>query len=401
MESGDKKEKSEKTEILPLEVIREDSRENSVVSEPAKINYLIKEYILGKPVFVKNTFPPVPVTISTTDDENILKLNLAFPYPVSGNVELHLTYKRHIELHCNISEVKEGSYLIKIAEAIIANKPRGDRRIGVENHEVFGHHFSISKNKIDINPMSFSVSNKVIFKDAERILSPQFPFLKIFDMDPTNDSIEKKIVKKFSKGMFLTDISKDSEKEFPELETVSAKEALADSYPEIKTDLVNKGVLGWILRPILYTNVSGNIFPIGYFSLKSTDRKLTEEDYHKLEEQETKIVERIKDANTIIINDRYKILNISNNGALLEVDNKEFQEYLLQRSDMTFDLLFKFMAGLRFFAKIHHIRKKPDGAMLVGVGFHGVVHTTIGRSKSKKILDETLGYLIKQGAAFV
>lgn len=394
--------KSEKPGIEILETLRESARENSIVNEPAKIAYLMKEYILGKPVFVKRTLPPVQGSIDTTEKDFVYKLTLQAPLEVLETITIHLTYKRHMELVCKVIEKKDGICLVSIQEAIIANKPRVAKRLAVEEHEVFGHHFYISKNKIDVNPLSFSVSNKVLFKDAERILSAQYPHIKIFDMDPVSQAVETKIVKKHGKGIFMTSISLNSETEFPELETMPVREAMGESFAEFKTDLVNKGIKSWLVRPILYTNVKGDIFPIGYFVLKSSDKNLEAQDYKNLQEQETKIVERIKDANTIIINQRHKIVNISTSGALIEIDNEEFQEYLLQRNEMTFDLLFKYMAGLRFYSRIHHISKKSDGKFLVGLGFHGVVHTGIGSiTQSRKYLEEALGHLIKQGARFL
>lgn len=389
------------TEVL--ELVREDSRECSIIKETPKIAYLLKEYILGKPLFVKNTLPPVAATLGLTEDPNVLTLTtpLDFEAP-SDTIMLHLTYKRHMELSCAILEKLDTGYKIQITEALIANKPRTDKRLAVSQHDVFGHHFYISKNKIDVSPISFSVSNKVIFKDAERTMSARFPFIKICEMDAQNDSLEKKIIKKHGKGLFVSSITIDSETEFEELGTIPIKEALGDSYTEVKKDLVNKGVKSWLIRPILYTNVKGEEFPIGYFLLKSTDKVLGVDDYNNLAEEEKKIVDRIKDSNTILLNKKYPILNISLGGALIEVDDEEFQGYLVQRTDMTFDLLFKYMAGLRFYARIHHIHKKPNGSMLIGLGFHGIVYTG-GPSvkKSKKLLEESLAYLLKQGASYI
>ena len=399
METTDK---SERVGIEVLETLREDSRENSIVNEPAKISYLLKEYILGKPLFVKKTLPPVQGNIDTTDKDNVYRITVQGAYAIPENLTLYLTYKRHMELVCKIIEKKENQYFVNISEAIIANKPRSAKRLAVDEHEVFGHHFYISKNKIDINPLSFSVSNKVLFKDAERILSAKYPYIKIFDMDPTNQAVETKMIKKHGKGFFMSSITNDSEVEFPELETLAVKEALGDSFKEFKTDLVNKGIKSWLVRPIMYTNVKGEVFPLGYFVLKSSEKNLEAQDYINLQEQETKIVDRIKDANTILINQKHKIVNISTNGALLEVDSLDFQEHLLQRTDMTFDLLFKFMPGLRFYTRIHHMSKKPDGKFLVGVGFHGIVYTGVGSvAKNRKYMEESMAYLIKQGAKFI
>ena len=391
-----------KTEVEVLQFLKEDARENSVVNEQAKILYLLKEYILGKPVFIKRTYPPVQCNIDIADDKDTYKVFVQGFNDVGENLNLYLTYKRHMELVCKVIEKKDNFYYVHISEAIIANKPRSAKRLAVDKHEVFGHRFYISKNKIDVNPLSFSVSNKVLFKDAERLLSVQYPHIKVSDMDPASQAMETKIIKKHGKGIFMTSITNESEVEFPDLETLPAREALGDAFTGFKTDLVNKGIKSWLLRPILYTNIKGDVFPIGYFELKTTDKNLEAQDYKNLKEQETKMVDRIKDANTIIINQKHKIVNISLNGALLEVADEEFQGYLLQRTDMTFDLLFKYMAGLRFYSRIHHVSKKADGKILVGIGFHGVVHTEANSSKkSIKYLEESLNYLLKQGAHFI
>ena len=93
-----------------------------------------------------------------------------------------------------------------------------------------------------------------------------------------------------------------------------------------------------------------------------------------------------------------KVLNLSTGGMLLEVEDSEFQEYLLNREHLTLDLLFKYQAGLRFYAKIQHVAKTEEEKYRVGLGFHGIVYGDKKGKNSKKLLQDSLSFIIKQGA---
>lgn len=386
------------TSLENLELIKETPRENNIIYEVEKIHYVIQEYIVNNNLYLKDTYPPVLLKLKAISEDNMLTLLVQEESGLSDEFTLFLTLKKHMELVCQkIEDAGDGVIRAQIKELHIAGRARASRRVDVLSFNVFAHNFLISKNKIDLNPFSYSISNQVIFNDSERVLQKEHPFLKILDMDPQNSSVEKSILKKHKKGFLVTNLQEKPVCESGD-DLLDIKEVLKDDFSGTIRSLVDRGVKSWMVRPILYTNVGGEVFPIGYFLMKSTDRPYTLEDYNNFAEEEKKIIERITDANTILIKEKEQVLNISGDGMLLMVKNNELKDLIQQRTNLTFDLLFRFQAGLRFYANVNHIFVNDDGDLLVGLAFTGVVYSGVRDPRSKKILMDTLGYLVKQGA---
>jgi len=381
--------------MLEWSLVKDEPRETSEVTDHKKIAYVIKEYLAGKLIQVKGEEPDILFGIVKLGEDGRAGIKWRKqPALTSGSFEGFITYKRHMVLHCSFVEGETEQIIIE--KISIAKQKREHSRVGVDTHEVYGHHFYISKNRIDLNKLTSSVSNRVIFAEFEKQLQTGYPQAKIMDMDLTNDSIEKKILKKYQKGIFVPDIkdivSPESDR-FVDIASVMNEEI----EKEIR-EMKNRGICSWMVRPLCYTNITGETFPVGYMVVKTqSSNPLSVEDYNELAEIEEKIIEKIKDANTILLNKREKVINLSMGGALLEVEDKEFQEYLLNRTDLTFDLLFKYQAGLRFHARIKHIASDQN-KIRVGLDFHGVVIGDKKGKNSKKLLQDSLQYIIKQGA---
>jgi len=383
------------------ETIREKKRDSNIITEPEKIIYIIKEYIGDKDNYLINCFPLVSFKITAYEQNGEILLSPTSQHKIEGEFTLYVTFKKHIELKCEFIEYVDGKIKAQVLEARIAKEGRKTKRIDVRAHEVFGNRFLISKNKIDLNPMSYSVSNRVIFGDVERTISAKYPGIKILDMDPMNDSLEKKFLKKYNQGWIVENVHDPESYSPSDPEMLNLSSTPGFEVAKTVQKFKSGGTKSWICRPLRYTNIAGQNFPIGYFVIKSNDRHYTLEDYNNLEEEELKIIERIKDANTVLVDVKEQVQNIGANGLMIEVSDKEFQDYILNRTDLSFDLLFKYQAGLRFYSQITHIKRKSNEKLLVGMTFHGVVYSGSGGNKNKKILQDSLSYLAKQGAPVV
>ncbi len=380
------------------QVITDTPRKISSINEPEKIEYIFKEYIGKRPLFIKGN-PGVQVDILTTptqhDSHIVFKPQTAYEF--TDKFTLYVTLKRHMEVKCSLIREGEKSTEALVESIDLAAQPRSGKRVDVRNQSVYGHHFLLSNNKIDINPMSYSISSQVIFHDFEKKMAVDFPGIKIYDLDPSSARAEKKIVKKFQKG-FIWNVAGAADG-LDNDDLIPLNEGLGSEYDTVLDELRADGAQSWLVRPIFYLNLSGERFPVGYFSIRSNSEILNESLYESLGEWETKIIERIMDANTVLINEKEEIWNISEHGVLMKVTNEELKEYIMQRREFTFDLLFRYQAGLRFHAMVTHVLQTTDGHLLVGVAFNGLVYSGVYQGpRSQKILQETLKYLVDHGA---
>lgn len=164
---------------------------------------------------------------------------------------------------------------------------------------------------------------------------------------------------------------------------------LAENLKEKILHCKDTGVHSIIYMPILYENLAGLKFTIGYIEVESTDRHLTNEDFKELRTLSHTIVEKIKDANTINFDIKQNIKNISEDGASLMIKEDEFAKYLTQRNSIVFDIIFKMQAPIRLFASIKYVIEMEKGICKIGLSFEGKAFTT-HQNNLKQIINDLL-----------
>ncbi len=382
-------------------LVKETDREYQRITDVEKISYILNEYMGQRPVFLKHTTPRVQVNI-TEREGNLLKLTFPVDFDVPKTTfTLYVNFNKQLEFDALVDDfVQDHVVKVTISEVRIATGARTERRFRTPEDVVVTDHFLISKNRIDLNPFSYAVSNRVIFHEYERQLAVKFGDIKIKDLDPTDRSLETLLIKKHKQGAIISDtnVLEEYANTHGELNLANLQQIWKEEVQKQMKLYKEKGIKSVLLRPINYTNLKGEKFPIGYFFYKSTEKNFTAEDYHALDETADEIIERIKDANTVQVNIRQKALNVSTGGICILVDDPEFQKYVLNRDDMTFNVVFKMQSPIRLYAQVRHIYQLGK-TLYVGLAFEGTVHSESGVG-SKKRLQENINYLLKQGSVF-
>ncbi|MDH5718733.1 MAG: DUF1577 domain-containing protein [Spirochaetia bacterium] len=382
-----------------LNCLSEAQRQFSVVDTPEKIDYLFNKYLVKNGLYFKNSIPPVEAVL-TGYERGILNIRIPTRFNIEEKFILFTNIKKQLEIECNnIEKISNEQVKAVVTKINIAEKDRVEIRIKpTTENAVFANNFLISKNKIELNFQAYSISNKVIFKEFEKEISIKYNNSTIKDIDPADLSFETKLIKTKKTGVFIKDINQDEtfippREDLLNLKEIFNKEELNKNLRLIK----EKGIKSFILYPILYTTIGSDKIPIGYIYLKSNEKSLDLSDYDSLGEVSERIIDRIKDANMINININQKIINISKKGLLIEVENNELKKYLINRKDLTFDVVFRLQQPLRFYGLIKHIREKNNNNLLVGIEFSGFVHQDkLSTNSVKKRLDENLTYLTNQ-----
>ena len=99
------------------------------------------------------------------------------------------------------------------------------------------------------------------------------------------------------------------------------------------------------------------------------------------------------DANASLVKEKQKVINISEGGVALQIDSEVLQKNLPLRDWLTFDLLFKMHAPIRFYGNIRHIGKK-DGEWLVGSDLSGQGHSDY-RKSTKEVYRSLIQKLLR------
>ncbi|MDH5720208.1 MAG: DUF1577 domain-containing protein [Spirochaetia bacterium] len=381
---------------VEIKNLLESEREREVITDPEKIKYLLEKYLSNKSLRIQNTFPAVEVLPIETKNDT-LKLRIPINFQEAEKLNLYTDIIKHIEIETEvIKRITIEIVNVRVTKIHIAKINRIEKRVKtITDGSVFITNFKISKNKIEKNPMAYSISNKVIFKEFERELSKEHPKGGIKEINAADLSFETKIIKKYKKGILIQDIG--NKNHIPVRDDIMrVEDSLRNEFIKIIETYKSQSIKSVLVRPFFYETQEKNLLPMGYIFLKSQETDYTLENYNDLNELCENIINRIKDANMATINIQQRVVNIGNGGLLAEIEDVELQNYLRNRKDFTFDVVFRLQQPLRFYGNIKHIRQKDDNKILVGIKFAGTVQSEAGSPATvNKRFQENLNHLIR------
>ena len=131
-----------------------------------------------------------------------------------------------------------------------------------------------------------------------------------------------------------------------------------------------------LVMPILYETHDGRQIPIAFFYVESPrGETIGLDELNQLKEQCEEIVHRIEDASLITVKERQNVINVSDGGVALELDHPDLVKYVPYRKSITFDLIFRMQAPLRFRGTVRHIHKSGPTSIIVGLNLEGSGHS--------------------------
>ncbi len=360
-----------------MKVLLESQREWETIRDPEKIRYLTQEKIKNRAYFLKHSMPPSEFVPGVMSERGIV-----FAYNpetvIKDNVTLFITLNRHVEIDFRIEEITEpGTVLLYPLVVRIGKAIRSAPRIMTGDGDVYAANFQVSRSAIEVDNTKPQITNKVIFSEFERAHSAEFPGLRIYDYAERERPMETILLNKKSKPILLEDINGPDgfaplSEEFEDYGALLLKEGRVE---EMRKRYTENYITSLLSVPILYTNMSGDTIPIAFMYLEARgDVHLTRVVYEKWKAIIEEILLRIVDANTVRVKEKQKVMNVSEGGAALEITNEDLKKFIPQRKWITFDLIFKLQAPLRFQAKLCHVGQM-DGSIVMGVDLQGTGHS--------------------------
>ena len=371
-------------------------RDNELITEPEKIKYLLEKYLIKKSLIIKDTFPPVEV-IPTDTRNDVLKLRIPVNFQSLEKLILYTDIIKHIELDTElVKKLSLESIEVRVLNIKIAKMNRLEKRVKTNlGSAVHISNFRMSKNILEKNPMAYSISNKVIFNEFEKELKTFHPGGIIREINPSDISFETRVVKKGKKGLIIQSIG--DKNDIPAREDMFFLEgSFRDELIKSIVEYEKQSVKSFLIKPFYYETNEKEKIPMGYIFLKSKEINYTFADYDKLEDLCASIINRIKDANMITLPVQQKVLDIGNGGILAEIDDPQLKNYIKNRKEFTFDVVFRLQQPLRFYGTAKHIRKNAEGNLIAGIEFSGIVQSDAGNpAVVKKKFQEHLNHLIR------
>ncbi|MCB1172155.1 MAG: DUF1577 domain-containing protein [Leptospiraceae bacterium] len=373
-------------------------REWQFVREPDKVSLLLREKVRNAKFYLKGTEPAAEVYRGA----DLTGTNFEFQYSpdihIEDQITLYATLNRQLEIDFQVlQKPDEGRLVARPLVARISKYSREVRRILITNNEVSAGHFQASKSELALDNTRPQVANKVIYTEFERQLAKSIPGLQIFDFANRERPEETHLLDRSTESIFVADLSqleqyKSHGEGFADFEELLEEEEILSRK---RKEYLDRQYGSLVIVPILYEMANGSRKPVAFFFvLTDKGQHLDMQAVQQLQTASSQIVDRILDANMITVDDRQRIIDISPKGLLVELTQPELIKYVPNSRVLTFDLIFKMQAPLRFRGIVRHTRK-TENALLVGMSIEGTGHLDGGRKSNALARLENLVQMLK------
>ncbi|MBI3396818.1 MAG: DUF1577 domain-containing protein [Spirochaetia bacterium] len=349
------------------------TREWQLIREGAKVMYLVGDKLKTALFFVKDTDPPAQVYLEREGDD--FKLSFSPTVSAESLLTLYTTVSRQVEVDFQlVKDVEPGTAIYHPVEARIGAAQRAYDRYLAGDSKVVAANFQVSKSDVPLDVTRPQITNSVIFREMEQELAQTYPGIRIYEYADKERPPETRLLNKRPLAILVEDINDQASyrSQGPDFadyfELLSEDESLAGTIRRYQEHHISSIMVVPLLMPM------GPKLPFAfmYGEARETTR-FTKADYEVWQEAAKKILQRVEDANTIRVKERQKVVNVSEAGVALEFTHPDLVKTIPHRSSVTFDLIFRMQAPLRFHGRVCYVKSLND-RVVAGIDLEGTGH---------------------------
>ncbi|MDY6933050.1 MAG: DUF1577 domain-containing protein [Spirochaetota bacterium] len=320
---------------------------------------------------LKHTFDKSEVRITEIlDDGSIMIVTDPDFMPEDKNITIYGLLDRYLELNLDLEEVRgPGYFKCKIDNIKRATRVRKDIRFKVNPDDVVATNFKVSKHTIDITNFKIPTSIKVILDQFQSRNSKLSDIVKVDILEYGEIIFDE--VKKTGKALFIEDTSKQESHKALTEDFIDLYNLLGDQLETYMKKNIERGYKSLIICPVIYISETEESLPFAYIQIISKGDLFTLDRMIEIKELSFNLVDRIRDANTILLQVHQQIIDISRSGAKIKISNENLKKYLVHSKGFIFDIVFKLQAPITIYAEIRCIFHDNDNNMYIGVDFEG------------------------------
>lgn len=380
-------EKPKKEVLTKLETIHQTPREWELVeNNPEKILELVQQNLLFKEPTLKNYKGKTLISIKPTSDKRSFIFETSADSSISKDREISIhkfTKDQFFEISFLKNSSKENIHNVSIKELKVAKKNRKLDRFSTKDNPVSGNNFQVAKIDLDIKTaLGFSV--EVIFSEIDKTLKQKYPFSKVIPLFNRDDlSTEEDLILKNGLPIFITNSLKmESSKDIScfNLKDYYEEEFILD---EKISEFRKENIISFLYYPIIFKGEDENVI-IGYcYNQSNRDISIGNIEYFSVIAET--IIKRIMDSSTALIEEKQSIIDISENGVLIQIGSDYIREALKTKPSFSMDISFKMMTPIRFSLMMKHIYQM-NSKTYIGAEITGATSDDRGIEKYREIV---------------
>ncbi len=312
------------------------------------------------------------VSVSSYNDDGTILITTDPECKKYGECVLYGLSDKYIEVDLRLlEEIYAGYFKCEIVGARKATKGRRDLRFLLQPGIAVATNFKLSKHTIELSKFNIPTGIKVVldqFQSANSNFSDHFK-VDILGSDVKDEIL--KAIKNTGKTLFVADCS-----------DINSYKAIADDFldpssiygseiDKVVRKSVERGLKSIAIVPVIYTMENGRSVPFAYIRVVSKTKPFGLDKVLELKEMSFKLVERIRDANTLLASVHQEFVDISKGGAKLKITDSELKKYIEKSGGFIFDIVFKLQAPITVYGEVKNAFKNSEDELIVGVYFGG------------------------------
>ncbi len=353
-----------------LTVKQRKERQTENIELPAAID-LLKNQFGQRRIYVKNSEPHIEVQINEILEDNTFMLITDPEFqPSASSIIVYGLLDKYIEFDFLVKEVRGPGYFH--CECVGARKGttgRRDVRFKMNPEDVVATNFKFSKYTLELSGFTIPTGIKVILDQFHSSHTHLGDIVKI-DVFPQGDELLD-VVKKTGNAVFIEDMGNLESYHAPMPDMVDLFELYGDGIKNQMKRNIERGYKSMIICPIIYLDESEKSIPFAYIQVISMKEKLGIDKLLELKDHAFKLVDRIRDANTVLLPVHQQILDLSRGGAKIKITDENLKKSLMKARGFIFDIVFKLQAPITIYGEIKFTSVDDEGNMYVGVDFAG------------------------------
>lgn len=356
-----------------VKVTQRKNREFREINSEEDILNILKSKFSSRKLYIKYAIEKTEVTINEYLSDGTLMLVTDANYTSEGRtLGIYGLSDKYIEFDLEILEERgPGYYHCKVNSCRKAVRGRRDLRFKVAPEDVVATNFKVSKHTVDVTALNIPTSIKVVLEQFQSQNSKMSDFVKVevFRPDETDPVLIQ--LKKTGKNIFISNVAdpesyKPLNDDFIDLNNIYGEDLAA----VIKRN-IERGYKSIVIAPVIYITETMSSVPFAYIQLISKSKQFSIDDVLDVKNDSFGLVDRIRDANTLLIPIHQNVMDISRGGAKLKINDKNLQKYILKSKGFVFDLVFKLQAPITIFGEVKVSYLDDEDNLYVGVDFEG------------------------------
>ncbi|EMM87823.1 PF07614 family protein [Leptospira santarosai str. 2000027870] len=358
-----------------MEYLQKTEREMDVITSAEQKDHVIAKYLLEQELTFK-VYPfdrkAVVKKILEEGEKILIQFLNVENYSEGSSFTVYMILAKYIELECILLQKLENSlFIVKVEKLAIARKNRENQRVAVEPGAMYATNVVSSKAIIEANMFNVPTLVKVNFEDYKNRLRQKTK--DIVDIDTFKPDLDRKfqIVKKTLKYFLIENTQNERSYKKNSPGRINYEKEVDDDLSSCIKEYKDQQIVSELIVPIIYLNQEQEQIPIGYFSIQSKERELTEKYVLKLQALADEMVERIKESNTMKTSEHFPILDASKTGISVKIEHPHLVETLPKQNDFVFDIFFKMQAPFTVHGSIRWLAKDENNHLILGIELAG------------------------------